>query len=411
MKQLQKREPSLYVALVLFAAAFLLFALTPAIAGMLGGGADMAGGSGVGGAVDMAGVSGGAAAAGGTGMSGGAAAGNLTGAAASVVFYLPRVVLAAGFMALFFFIRRMAERRARLEGLDAERLQLADQELAEAEAFAEGAKVYLTPHFLISGDYQFDIVPWADMERTYHAGDLLAVSTAGQKTHVVASHADRKPWVKDLEQEIEKRIKTAAANAATKPDGAKRQKAGIEKSGKSETRAKEKKPSYKTVPKPTAAQALGGGLLLALPGIAIWTLFCGFAIWGPLLGAMAMFYLISIGYVFGIKGLFTRHKDLGQWSPEEGVRPVLGLSLAIILICCVAYHVVLLVVGYPDFNYTYGYALSHLAMLLKQHQLFGLFLNRLLLALFMLLLLGFRYGAAKGGRTDAQVNGKRKTPR
>ena len=32
---------------------------------------------------------------------------------------------------------------------------------------------------------------------------------------------------------------------------------------------------------------------------------------------MAMFYLISIGYVFGIKGLFMRHKDLGQWSPEE----------------------------------------------------------------------------------------------
>ena len=97
MKKLQKREPSLYVALMLFAAALLLFALTPAIAGMLGG----AGGA--------------------------AAAGNLTGAAASVVFYLPRVVLAAGFMALFFFIRRVAERRARLEGLDAERLQLADQ--------------------------------------------------------------------------------------------------------------------------------------------------------------------------------------------------------------------------------------------------------------------------------------------
>ena len=122
MKQMQKREPSLYVALVLFAAALLLFALTPAIAGMLGGAA---------GGADMAG---------GTGMSGGAAAGNLTGAAASVVFYLPRVVLAAGFMALFFFIRRVAERRARLEGLDAERLQLADRELAEAEAFAEGPR-------------------------------------------------------------------------------------------------------------------------------------------------------------------------------------------------------------------------------------------------------------------------------
>lgn len=380
MKKLQKREPSLYVAVVLFAAALLLFALTPAIAGALGGGAGAAG------------ISGGQAA--GPVGTGAAASEDLTGAAASVVFYLPRVVLAAGFMALFFFIRRVAERRARLEGLDAERLELADRELEQAEAFAEGAKVYVTPHFLISGDYQFDIVPWADIERTYYAGDLLAVSTTGQKAHVVASHADRKPWVKDLEREIERRMEAAAVKAASKPD-----------------RAKEKRTNYKTVPKPTTSQALAGGLLLALPGIAIWTLFCGFAIWGPLLGAMAMFYLISIGYVFGIKGLFMRHKDLGQWSPEEGVRPVLGMSLAIILVCCVVYHVVLLVVGYPDFHYTYGYALWHLAGLLKQHQLFGLFLNRLLLALLMLLILGFRYGAAKGGRGDGRANGKKKTAR
>lgn len=396
MKKLQKREPSLYVAVVLFAAALLLFALTPAIAGALGGGAGAAG------------ISGGQAA--GPVGTGAAASEDLTGAAASVVFYLPRVVLAAGFMALFFFIRRVAERRARLEGLDAERLELADRELEQAEAFAEGAKVYVTPHFLISGDYQFDIVPWADIERTYYAGDLLAVSTTGQKAHVVASHADRKPWVKDLEREIERRMEAAAVKAASKPDRAKGRKAA-EKPGQSGTRAKEKRTNYKTVPKPTTSQALAGGLLLALPGIAIWTLFCGFAIWGPLLGAMAMFYLISIGYVFGIKGLFMRHKDLGQWSPEEGVRPVLGMSLAIILVCCVVYHVVLLVVGYPDFHYTYGYALWHLAGLLKQHQLFGLFLNRLLLALLMLLILGFRYGAAKGGRGDGRANGKKKTAR
>ncbi|WP_034588503.1 hypothetical protein, partial [Enterocloster asparagiformis] len=62
MKRLQKREPSLYVAVGLIGAACLLFVCTPALVSVVGG---------------------------------------VTGAAASATYYLPRLVLAAGLMALF----------------------------------------------------------------------------------------------------------------------------------------------------------------------------------------------------------------------------------------------------------------------------------------------------------------------
>ena len=158
------------------------------------------------------------------------AVGGVTGAAASAAYYLPRLVLAAGLMALFFFIRRVAERRARLEGLDEERLRRADEELAGTEPFAPGTAVYLTEHFLITGDYQFDVVPWEDIERTYYAGDLLAVATTGQKAHVIAAHAEQKAWVKELEAEVESRIARTAADRARNKKAASG-KAGTGKSG------------------------------------------------------------------------------------------------------------------------------------------------------------------------------------
>ncbi|MBS6954849.1 MAG: hypothetical protein KH230_16640 [Enterocloster asparagiformis] len=375
MKQLQKREPSLYVAAGLIAVALLLFILTPVLA---------------------------------------EAAGGVTGAAASAAYYLPRLVLAAGLMALFFFIRRVAERRARLEGLDEERLRRADEELAEAEAFAPGTAVYLTEHFLITGDYQFDVVPWEEIERTYYAGDLLAVATTGQKAHVIAAHAEQKAWVKELEAEIENRIARAAQTRARDKRAVSGSKAGGKSAadkGEALAAGKSKKAPARTLkklPRPSAGEALAGGLALAVPGIAIWMLFSGFAIWGPLLGAMAMFYLISIGYGFGIRGLFTRHKDLSQWNPEQDVRPVLGLTVGLLLISVVAYHVILLVTGYPDYRYTFGYAAAHLIGLLRTHNLLHLFRNRAVLGLAMVLLLGFRYGAGRSkGAGGGTKGGKR----
>lgn len=114
------------------------------------------------------------------------------------------------------------------------------------------------------------------------------------------------------------------------------------------------------------------------------------------MGAMAMFYLISIGYGFGIRGLFTRHKDLSQWNPEQEVRPVLGVSLVLLLVSVVAYHVILLATGYREFGYTFGYAAAHLVTLLKTHNLWRLFCSRAVLGLLMMVVLGLRYGAARG---------------
>ena len=362
MKRLQKREPSLYVAVGLIGAACLLFICTPALVSVVGG---------------------------------------VTGAAASATYYLPRLVLAAGLMALFFFIRRVAERRARLEGLDGERLRRADEELAGTEPFAPGTAVYLTEHFLITGDYQFDVVPWEDIERTYYAGDLLAVATTGQKAHVIAAHAEQKAWVKELEAEIKSRIARTASDRARNKKAASG-KAGTGKSGgKAESLSdsknrKELRQNLKKLPKPSTGEALAGGLVLAVPGIAIWMRFSGFAVWGPLLGAMAMFYLISIGYGFGIRGLFTRHKDLSQWNPEQEVRPVLGVSLVLLLASVVAYHVILLATGYREFGYTFGYVAAHLVTLLKTHNLWRLFCSRAVWGLLMMVVLGLRYGAARG---------------
>lgn len=100
-----------------------------------------------------------------------------------------------------------------------------------------------------------------------------------------------------------------------------------------------------------------------------------------------MFYLISIGYGFGIRGLFTRHKDLSQWNPEQEVRPVLGVSLVLLLVSVVAYHVILLATGYREFGYTFGYAAAHLVTLLKTHNLWRLFCSRAVLGLLMMVVL------------------------
>ena len=246
-----------------------------------------------------------------------------------------------------------------------------------------------------------------------YAGDLLAVATTGQKAHVIAAHAEQKAWVKELEAEIESRIARAAADR-TRNKKAASGKAGAGKSGdKAESlsdskKRKERRQNLKKLPKPSTGEALAGGLVLAVPGIAIWMLFSGFAVWGPLLGAMAMFYLISIGYGFGIRGLFTRHKDLSQWNPEQEVRPVLGVSLVLLLVSVVAYHVILLATGYREFGYTFGYAAAHLVTLLKTHNLWRLFCSRAVLGLLMMAVLGLRYGAARGEAAGSGSRGKRR---
>ncbi len=337
--------------------------------------------------------------------------GGLSGAAASMLYYLPRVLLAAGLMVFFFYIRRLLDMRNRLAALTEEQLAQADRELNSTEPLAKGALVYVTPNFLVSGDYQFEVIPYVDMERIYYAGDLLVVATAGQAAHVVASGAGKKSWAARLEQELSTRSAAcradqsarAAAEKASGKRGGANEHGGLNGSGTNEkggskgssTKRKKKQPQLCTLPKPDRKSALAGGLLMAVPGIAVYMLFCGFAIWGPLLGAMAIFFLISIGYGFGIRGLFVRHKDLGQWNPEENGKTVLILSLAIVILAGTAYHVLLLVFGYKEYGYSAPYVAGHFIGLLKEHNLWSLFRSRMLFGVLTTVVLGFRFSSKK----------------
>lgn len=355
MMRLRRRDPRLWGAVILMGLGALLLFFSPLLDGRISSGLQTA---------------------------------ELSGAAASVVYYLPRVLLAAGLMVFFFFIRRLLDMKSRLALLTEEQLAQADRELNETEPAAQKALVYLTPHFLISGDYQFEVIPYVDMERIYYAGDLLVVATADGAAHVVASGSGKKSWVKQLEQELNARTAACAVEKTAKAVAEKTTKAAAEKT------ARKKKPvQVRTLPKPDQASALAGGLLLAVPGIAIWMLFCGFAIWGPLLGAMAIFFLISIGYGFGIRGIFTRHKDLGQWNPEENGKQVLVLSLVIVCLAGIAYHVLLLVFGYKEYGYSAAYVAGHFVELLKEHDLWSLFQSRMLFGLLTTVVLGFRFGS------------------
>lgn len=377
MMRLRRRDPRLWAAVIMMGLGALLLFFSPILDGRVGSGLQTA---------------------------------QLSGAAASVVHYLPRVLLAAGLMAFFFFIRRLLDMKNRLKLLTEEQLAQADQELNETEPVAKGALVYVTPHFLISGDYQFEVIPYVDMERIYYAGDLLVVSTAGGAAHVVASGSGKKSWVEHLEQELNARVtasaadksaRAAAVKAAGKNGGGSKEggsKEGDSKGSPKEgsSKSKKKQVQLRVLPKPDKKAALAGGLLMAVPGVAIWMLFCGFAIWGPLLGAMAIFFLISIGYGFGIRNLFVRHKDLGQWNPEEDARPVLILSLVIVILAGISYHVLLLVFGYKEYGYSTVYAAGHLVGLLKEHNLWSLFRSRLLFGVLTTVVLGFRF---KSGST------------
>lgn len=370
MRRLRRRDPRLWGAVILMGLGAVLLFVSPILDGRI---------------------------------SSGLKAAQFTGAAASAVHYLPRILLGAGLMVFFFFIRRLLDMKNRLKLLTEEQLAQADRELFEAQPVAKGALVYLTPHFLVSGDYQFEVIPYEDMERVYYAGDLLVVSTDGGAAHVIASGSGKKNWVEQLEQELkdraaqsqsEKSVLAAAEKAAGKQTGS---KDGLKPdSPKPGSKNKKRQTQIRRLPKPDKKAALAGGLLMAVPGTAIWFLFCGFAIWGPLLGAMAIFFLISIGYGFGIRNLFVRHKDLGQWNPEEDAKPVLILSLVIVILAGIFYHVLLLLFGYKEYGYSAVYVVGHFISLLKEHNLWNLFRSRLLFGILTTVVLGFRFKPGSG---------------
>lgn len=317
----------------------------------------------------------------------------------SLAFYLPRVLVAAGFMVLFFYIRRVADRIARFRDLGEEGLLKAQEELDKGgRAFGPQKRVWLTEHFLISGDYQLEIVPLGQIQKAYRIGDLLAVLTKDQRAHVIVSGTPKKDWTQAFEKELEQRIAQAGKAPATAEKTEEQKEQAAPK--------KEARPTPKTVtlPPPSAGAALAGGLLLAVPATAVWALFTGFPLWGPLLGGMAMFFLVSVGCGFGIKNLFVRHKDLGQWKPEERWQMAGGISVAIAAADGVLYHGLLLVTGYGKGAYGLSYALAHLPGLLKEHELWGLFQSRMALSLLAVLILTLHFGLrAKSAKAQGEA--------
>lgn len=365
MKRLNRPDPRLFAALGLMALGLLAACLSPALKEL--------GGEGVG---------------------------------DSLAFYLPRILVAAGFMALFFYIRRVSDRMARFRDLGDDRLIQAQRELESGgKAYGPQKRVWLTKHFLISGDYQLEVVPFDQIQKVYRIGELLAVLTKDQRAHVIVSKVPKKDWTQAFEEELHLQIR----QAGTAPAGPEKGEAERGEEPAAAKKAPGTAPRTVTLPPPSRGAALAGGLLLAVPATAVWALFTGFALWGPLLGGMAMFFLVSMGCGFGAKNLFVRRKDLSQWRPENRWQMAGAVSLAVTAADGVVYHGLLLTSGYGKGAYGLSYALGHLPGLLKEHGLWGLFQSRMGLSLLMILILTLHFGlrAKRAGVREESQGGNR----
>lgn len=123
----------------------------------------------------------------------------------ALLFYvIPAAMLAAGALFTASYGKRIRAQKRRLSGFY-EDLDAADREFASAAEYVKGSRIYLTPHFIISASYQFEIIPYRRIRRLEHSGGLLIAVTEDGYAHIVAGGRCRR-YALELKREIERRI-------------------------------------------------------------------------------------------------------------------------------------------------------------------------------------------------------------
>lgn len=109
---------------------------------------------------------------------------------ASLIILLPAILIMAGIVECVRFGRQCGREEKRLSVLGTEELAAARKQLEGASEYAPPSKVYVTADFLITGNYQFDVIPFGRIENCERVGRFLIVTTEDGMAHIVM--ADRK---------------------------------------------------------------------------------------------------------------------------------------------------------------------------------------------------------------------------
>ncbi|MBC5708964.1 hypothetical protein H8S75_13480 [Hungatella sp. L12] len=130
-----------------------------------------------------------------------------------LVYILPAVLLVMGVSTCWRYLIQKKWEYRKMSLLSEKEIQAAVQQLAGASEFKPRSRIYLTADFVITGNYQFDIIPYKRIAYFKETGGFFMAVTADDKTHIILSSGhkklDRVPWLIPLEHVLEELIKDA----------------------------------------------------------------------------------------------------------------------------------------------------------------------------------------------------------
>ncbi|MCI6454535.1 MULTISPECIES: hypothetical protein [Hungatella] len=127
-----------------------------------------------------------------------------------LVFFLPVVFFVTGFSECRRFAVQKKREQKRLSVLSEEEMQTAVRQLAGASEFEPRSRIYVTADYVITGNYQFDIIPYARITSIEETGGFLIAVTGDGAAHILLSSGHKKPdrisWLNRLKKVLEEKI-------------------------------------------------------------------------------------------------------------------------------------------------------------------------------------------------------------
>lgn len=104
-----------------------------------------------------------------------------------LVFVCPMVFLIAGLVELKRYRMQLKREEARLSSLSEGEKLRALRQLETASELEPGSKIYLTQDYLITGNYQFDMIPYETIGALEETGNYLIAVTVDGIAHIILS--------------------------------------------------------------------------------------------------------------------------------------------------------------------------------------------------------------------------------
>lgn len=128
-----------------------------------------------------------------------------------LVFLIPAALCFKGIQEVRKFVLQKKRERARLARLSEWELGQAVRQLGSTSEFEPGSAVYVTADFVITGNCQFDIVPFGRIVSLEETGSYLIAVTADGSAHILLSAGRRRPsdlpWALRLKGILEEKIR------------------------------------------------------------------------------------------------------------------------------------------------------------------------------------------------------------